>query len=185
MNCYDINQIDYQGIVTVIGLILGILGLVGTIISILAYMNPITRLKWYFKKPQKWEKIHTEVLGVGEFYRHKNRPEFVIERAGTSREWTRKELWMKNYPNPLMSSVMVHVKMNGQVLLAEEFIHLDESRYFVPVPRVIYSADGEEKNNVYYYTKIQQLIAGIVGEYYRTDSLHQFMAEHNISSLDR
>jgi hypothetical protein len=173
-----------NAIITLAGLLLGILGLVGTIITVLTYLNPMFRFRWYLRHPSKWETISAEVWGAGEFQRHVNHPEFVIELSEQSKKWDRKEPWVGLHPDPNMSSNMVQLKISGQILSAEEFISLDGRRYFVPVPKVIYKKGGKETDNVYYYTKLQRLVAGVVSVYNHDEGIDQFMSDHGIKKQE-
>lgn len=168
-----------ETLITILGLILGIVGLIGTCLTLLTYLNPMLRFRWYMRKPQNWETLAADVQDDG-FYRHNRHPEFIIERTDRSERWERPEPWMHEYPDPNKWASMVHLKISGQLLAAERFISLDGGRYFVPVPKVIYAKGGKEEDNIYYYSRLQQQICRIIGSYHRTQSIEAFMKEHGI-----
>jgi hypothetical protein len=160
--------------ITILGFIATI---TGSILAIATYISPSWRLKFYIKKTKNWRKIY--IGRIEHEWQYKNHPEFSIEIENESREWQTTESWMRSYPDPSKYATLVKVKVNGQVLYTEEFISLDGGRYFVPVPkrRIV----GEtEANNIYWYTPLQVNLSRIVGTYYRSDSIEDFMSNHNL-----
>jgi hypothetical protein len=163
-----------------------ILGLVATIIgstlAFMTYISPIIRVRSYLKRKDKWEKVSFDLHGNSEAWRYKPHPEFTIEYTEEIKDWDRTitETWMKYpLPDPSKHSKKLQVKVNGQIILAEEFIALDGGRYFVPLPRVKYAE--EKKDNIYYYDEIQYLIGSIVGSYYRMESLDEFVKHQELT----
>ena len=168
-------------VVTILGLAASI---IGASLAYMTFISPLTRFKWYLKRTEGWEEINSDLYGGGSFHRYKKHPEFTIEQPDDYREWERDEPWMKKLhkPNPHQGSRMVHLKVSGQLILSEEFIFMDEGRIFVPVPRVNYSE--KEEDNEYYYTKIQELMARIIGRYYIYKNLDGFMKQAEIKIIE-
>jgi hypothetical protein len=161
--------------------IIAVLGLVATIIgsllAIITYINPVHRLKCYLKKPDNWRR---NILGGTQAdWQYKNHPEFKIEIDDESKEWDITESWMTNYPDPSKSTKTVRLKVNGHVLIVEEFIQMDGCRYFVPLPKRKLNNDSENEYK-YWYTLIQVKIGKIVGNYYNDETIDKFIKRHKL-----
>lgn len=170
-------------VITIISLLLGVLGLiatlVGTILAYTTFVNPKIRIDRYLKKPKNWEQIELGLSESNSLWRYKKHPEFSIEQQDDSKDWDFgiTENWMKYpLPDPSKTTYMLHIKAGSIVVYAEQFITLDGGRYFVPLPRVEYSE--EKKDNKYFYTSLQIQIARIVGQFYRMESIDEFV-QHN------
>ena len=162
--------------ITILGFIATI---VGSILALATYISPMFRLKYYLKKTSEWKKVS---IGRSDYvWQYKNHPEFNIEIEDLEREWQTAESWMTHYPDPAKHVYLVKVKANGQVLLTEEFITLDGGRYFVPVPKAKPISESEFK---YWYTPIQVDLSRIIGEYYRGNSIEEFMEHHKLKIKD-
>ena len=163
----------------ILSLTLGFLGLLGVGLTALMYLNPKWRLLLYLRNPKKWEEITLDLSGFHSVWRHKGHPEFTIERTEHEQEWSydKTESWMKYpLPDPSKTTVVLHLKVGGAIVYVENFITLDGGRYFVPLPRVKYHKN--EKDNEYYYTKLQVQIARVIGTFYRMKDIDEFV-EHN------
>lgn len=163
-------------VVTILGFIATI---IGCLLAILAFINPIWRLKFYLKKPKKWDPV---MLGRSspEIWRYIDHPEFIIEiDYNNPKEWSKAESWMNHYPSPSITEYTVQAKIYGQVMLTEEFLSLDGGRYFIPMPRQM-KEGGPSK---YYYSSLQIDFARIVGKFYRSESIEEFLIEHPKISL--
>ena len=166
----------FTWIITILGFIATI---VGSILAIFTFVSSIWRLKFYLKKPLNWRKVYIGRIKYN--WQYKNHPEFTIEVDDENKNWDTgvKENWMRDYPNPTKSTSLVRIKANGQVLMVENFISLDGGRYFVPLPKRHINTD-QEKENEYWYTPLQVNLSRIVGEYYRGDSIEDFIKSHNL-----
>lgn len=160
--------------VTILGLFVS---LVAGFLTFVTYISPIWRLKYYIKKPKGWKQVF---VGREESYwQYSSHPEFRIEIDDESREWQRKEHWMTMYSDEMKSSCLVKVSANGQPLIVEEFIYLDGSRYFVPLPKRKVIGENEEDNQ-YWYTLLQLDLARIIGKLYFDKTFEDFMKRHNL-----
>lgn len=169
-----------------VSLTLGILGLLGVALTALMYINPKWRLFFYLKNPTNWEEITLDLSGFHSIWRHKSHPEFTIERTEHTQEWSydKTESWMKYpLPDPSKTTIVLHMKVGGTIVYVEHFITLDGGRYFVPLPRVKYNK--AEKNNEYYYTKLQLKIAEIVGTFYRMKDIDEFVKHNEIEVREK
>lgn len=171
-----------------LGFFIGILGLIATLVgSALAYftfINPMVRMRHYLSKPSKWERFDFGMQDDQYLWRYMPHPEFTINRDPESKEWSREEPWMRRYhlADKTTSSCMVYLSVNGQVMHSEEFISLDGGRYFVPLPKVKH---GENENdNIYFYTDMQRRISRIIGNYYRFDTLEEFIKAFEIKAAE-
>ncbi len=166
---------------TISGLLGLALGIFSSYITYIAFVNPLHRFRKYLANPSKWEEISTDVNDEHSFYRYSKHPGFIIKRddAKNSRSWDNIEPWMPHCPDLNKSSIMVHLIVNGQVLLAEEFIFLDGARYFVPVPRRKMAKSADD-GYIYWYTELQVKIAEVIGRHYRTSSVEEFMKSGRI-----
>ncbi len=166
------------------GWVLAIAGLIasitGTCLAYFTYVSPIIRIKAYLRRPEGWEKVFTDVRGTNFHWRYSRHPEFVIQEDNydNSRYWDRTEHWMPPCPDQGKTSNMVHVKVNGQIVLVEEFISLDGGRYFVPLPRR--AVHDKENGNEYWYSELQVNISRIVGEYYHDGTIEKFIDKQKI-----
>ncbi len=162
--------------VTILGLVAT---LVGSLLAVVTYISPLTRLRFYLRRPKNWKKVYIGRLDYN--WQYNNHPEFAITQDDESREWTIEESWMTNYPDPGKSSTLVKVTVNGMVLLTEDFISLDGGRYFVPVPkRKAINELGDTPEFEYWYTPQQVHLARIVGYYYRINSIEEFISAHHL-----
>lgn len=175
-------------LITILSLIIGILGLittlVGTYFTYISFINPITRFKKYLKNPENWEKFQ----GIDDhlsFYRHKKYPNFQIII-----DWDKElvenfyEEWINDglYPDKTNNaSYYVRLEANAMLLEKELFVSLDGHRYFVPVPRITVSRNGERD---FYYDTLQIQLANIVGVYHFGDkNIYDFVKEQKKSIL--
>jgi len=158
--------------ITILGFVATI---IGSLLALVTYISPFIRLKLYLNKAKNWKKVY-----VGRFeynWQYKNHPEFIVEVDDEAREWSTVESWMHHYPDSSKHASLVKVKVNGQILLTEEFISLDGGRYFVPVPKRKLINDTEF---TYWYTPMQVNLARIVGYYYRINTIDEFMTSHGL-----
>ena len=167
--------------ITILSLIIGILGLVATLVgtyfTYISFVNPITRFKKYLKNPENWEKIQGIEAHLS-FYRHKKYPNFQIVIdwdkelvENFHEEWINYSLYPDKTNN---ASYYVRLEANAMSLEKELFVSLDGHRYFVPVPRVTVSENGER--NFYYDTQQIQL-ANIVGKHHFEKNIYEFAKE--------
>ena len=171
-------------VITILGFIATI---VGSILAFFTFISPFIRLKWYLKNPKKWKKIYLDRYNYN--WQYKNHPEFTIEVDSESRDWGTTETWMNHYPDSSKSTSFIKVKVNGQILLTEDFISLDGGRYFVPVPKravthEIEIGSDEVPEYKYWYTTIQVELARIVSNYYRMNTIEEFMKSHHLVVSD-
>lgn len=166
---------------TISGLLGLVLGIFSTYITYVTFLNPMRRFRKYLKHSEKWENIFTDTFGTDSYYRYGGHPEFIIKRdtRDNSKDWNVNEDWMPSCPDPKKSSTMVHLIVNGQILIAEEFIFMDGARYFVPVPRRKL-VDKDAGKFEYWYTDIQVNIARIISSFYRKETVEDFMKESKI-----
>ena len=171
-------------LITILGLILGILGLVatlvGTYLTWISFVNPMTRFKKYLKVSSNWEKFQG-IENHLSFYRHKKYPAFQIVV-----DWDKElvenfhEEWMNDalYPDKTNnSSYYVRLEANGMLLDKELFVSLDGHRYFVPVPKI---GSVREGSRDFFYDKQQVQIANIVGIYHFGDNgIYDFVKKVN------
>ena len=172
-------------VITILGLILGILGLIGTTLTIAAFINPKIRLDYYLRKFEKWEEVHLNLGGGNSFWRFRPHPEFTIRQQEDSQESDHgvTESWMKYpLPDPSKHTYMVHITAGDTVVYVEKFITLDGGRHFVPLPRVRY--DEEKKDNKYFYVPLQIKIARIIGTFHRMGSIDEFISHNEIEARD-
>lgn len=180
--------------VTIIGIVLGILGLLASMIgSVLAYftfVDPRKRLSSYLGKVDNWESVSTSIGGHEAIWRYNKHPEFVIEIKDDSRDWDSEvtEPWMTMPLRDLkITMYMVHATINGTVLYAEKFIALDGWRYFVPLPRIKttnnrehedYDSDKNEDAREFYFDETQVQLSRIIGKFHGEKSIEVF-AKHS------
>lgn len=162
-------------LVTILGLLIGVLGLVatfiGTYLTYISFINPIKRFNKYLKNSENWEKF----IGIEShlyFYRHKKYPNFQLVI-----DWDRSivenfhEDWINDalYPDKTNNaSYYVRLEANGMLLDKEVFVSLDGHRWFVPVPRIEMSKTKSDERNFYYDVR-QIELAKIVGKYHFDD----------------
>lgn len=165
-------------VITILGFIATI---TGSLLALATYISPLFRLKFYLNKDKNWKKVY--IGRVEHNWQYKKHPEFIIEETyDENREWTTTESWMKNYPDSSKKITIVRVKVNGNILLIEDFISLDGGRYFVPVPKRKPIDGGEFE---YWYTPIQINLSRIVGYYYRMKTIEEFMADHGLAVIEK
>ena len=169
-----------QWFITILGLIASI---VGGVLAFFTFISPLVRLKWYLKKTKKWKKVYSNQYKYN--WQYEKHPEFVIEVDEESRDWSTTESWMTHYPDNHKSTSFVKAMANGQILLTENFISLDGHRYFVPVPkRAVIKDVGIGSNEIpeykYWYTTVQVKLARIVSDYYRVNTIEEFMDSHGL-----
>jgi hypothetical protein len=169
--------------ITILGLILGVLGLIATIIgayfSYISFVNPLVRFKRYLKKAKNWEKFQGIEVHLTVF-RHKKYPNFqividwdykVVENF--REEWINDNLFPDKKNN---ASYFVKLEANGMLLDKEIFVSLDGHRYFVPVPRT--SLSNGDLN--YFYDIKQIQLANIIGKYHFGDmDIYSFAANQS------
>ena len=170
-----------NNLVTVLGLLIGILGLVATLVgtyfTYISFVNPMVRFKKYLKRPENWE----EFQGIDNhlsFYRYKKYPNFQIVV-----DWDKEivknfhEEWINDslYPDKTNNgSYHVRLEANTTLLEKELFVSLDGHRYFVPVPKITILEKGERE----FYYDIQQIqLANIVGKYHFEKNIYEFAKE--------
>lgn len=171
-----------QDIITVLGLILGILGLLATCaglyISYVSYINPMKRFTKYLSKPEGWERANKDAhLTV---FRYKKQPGFQI-----TSNWNEvvtegfTESWIRDYPDrEHNSSYYVTLEANGVFLLKELFVTLDGGRGFVPVPKI--KLVGKNKKRHFYYNQLQIRLARIISSYPLEDSIEKFASTQKV-----
>lgn len=169
-------------ILSIISSVITILGFLATIIgsylAIIMFRSPIKRLKKYLKDNNKWEEVY--LARKLHHRQYKNHPEFTIEEDCESRSWgTNKEGWMKDYVKLHKSSHFVIVKVGGQIIIAEEFIVMDEGRIFVPLPKM--KTNAERDKTEYYYTPVQVDLARILSIHNGYNTIEKFMLDHNLT----
>lgn len=162
-----------------LSIILGILGLVATLVgsglAYIAFVNPMVRFKWYLKKKDNWRTIFPRVEGLSEYSQYSKHPEFTIEEI-YDRRWERDEPWMKKVIRPDKSchASQIALKVSGNIIHTENFLSMDGSRIFVPIPKVDTKGKDKEAEFIYYYDEIQILLAGLLGKYHIYDTLEKF-----------
>lgn len=185
MACLSYTYLVNNEIITIISLIIGGLGLIASIAgSVLAYftfVNPKVRVDSYLGRSKKWEQVELGLRGNNSLWRYKSHPEFTIQQQKDRKTWDSgaAERWMKYpLPDPSKTSYMMHVKAGSIVVYAEEFVTLDGGRYLVPLPRVKYH--DKKEDNEYFYTPLQVSIARIIGEFYRMESIDEFVENNEV-----
>ena len=168
---------------TILGLVLGILGLiatlVGTYLAYVSYINPMVRFRWYLKKPNEWEEFQGIESHLS-IYRHRKYPMFqlVVDWDkeivdGFQEEWVNDALYPDKTNN---ATFYVQLVANGMLLDKELFVSLDGHRWFVPVPKISLNADQRD----FYYDSRQVQLAHIVGRYHFLDhDIYRFARVQN------
>lgn len=161
-------------VITILGFLATI---IGSYLTIIMFRSPMKRLNKYLKKDKKWERV--ELGRKFDHWKYKDHPEFTIEEDKESRDWgASKEDWMKDYTHPCKRSHFVIAKANGQLLVAEEFIVMDEGRISVPLPKM--KKNIESGKMKYYYTHLQVDLARIASIHNDYETIEKFMFDHSL-----
>lgn len=166
-----------------LGMLGTILGIVSSILAYYTFINPTVRLKHYLKDTEGWEKFY---FVRGKYVWHyKKHPEFVIvEGEDIINNYTTQEPWMKKYLSPLKSSSAVEAKVNGQTMIFEEFINMDNGMIFIPLPKKKEGIDRRVSSSDYYFTEQQADMARIISKSPNYRPFDKVVDEHKISIIN-
>ena len=178
-----------NSLITIFSLLIGMLGLIATLVgaylTYISFINPIVRFKRYLKNYKNWE-LFQGIENHLTFYRHKKYFTFQIVIdwdkelvENFHEEWINDDLYPDKTNN---ASYYVRLEANAMLLEKELFVSLDGHRYFVPVPRVVISKNGERE---FYYNALQLQLAKIVGKFHFEENIYEFAKEQKKEILIR
>lgn len=150
-----------------------------TYIKLLGHENSpkfLDNFEIFLKTKGNWEKRQVD---KSEVYFYKNNNNYKIETSNEiEKEWTARESWMENFPDPHISEWKVYLKYGESKIAEFSFLSCDGGRYFLPIPEKRCLEKGDDYRCLkfeYFWNKnsIEYKLGEVIGDFYRGKNLKE------------